>query len=439
MTDLEEEYKSQTSEEIQKKIEQNITSFFNDYNYSTKKSDKLETEKEIKIKTDNHIHFINKMITLLPEGYTSLESGMPWFAYWSLNTFDLFGKEEFSLGETVKNEMIKYLKQYLHVSKEGFSGYFNNSLSHIMSNYAALLAIVCLDCKEAYEMIDRDAMRRFIMSMKQNWTETKYEKDLKGNFLIKTSLKNQISDVEVNYPGAFQAHFNGESDLRATYCALVVAYILNILDDDLKEGIAEHIGKCQTFEGGIGPEPYSEAHGGYNFCALASLILLNRLDVIDIDKQVNWLVHRQMTIEGGFQGRTNKLVDSCYSHWQGAVFSMLFDYDQSKFSYNSEMLFDQYALQAYILFACQCKYGIVDKPGKRPDLFHLNYGGMGFSLSQKTGMTDSLSNEGLKLCLSYDNSCELSEMDPIFCVSSKKLKNAVRYYKEMDKEKEKES
>jgi protein farnesyltransferase subunit beta len=27
--------------------------------------------------------------------------------------------------------------------------------------------------------------------------------------------------------------------------------------------------------------------------------------------------------EGGFQGRTYKLVDACYSFWQGSVFSLL--------------------------------------------------------------------------------------------------------------------
>ena len=29
-----------------------------------------------------------------------------------------------------------------------------------------------------------------------------------------------------------------------------------------------------------------------------------------------------MRLEGGFQGRTNKLVDSCYSFWQGAGLAM---------------------------------------------------------------------------------------------------------------------
>lgn len=30
-----------------------------------------------------------------------------------------------------------------------------------------------------------------------------------------------------------------------------------------------------------------------------------------------------MTFEGGFQGRTNKLVDSCYSFWQAGIFPLI--------------------------------------------------------------------------------------------------------------------
>ena len=36
-----------------------------------------------------------------------------------------------------------------------------------------------------------------------------------------------------------------------------------------------------------------------------------------------WLAQRQMGAEGGFQGRTNKLVDGCYSFWQGGSFPLL--------------------------------------------------------------------------------------------------------------------
>lgn len=30
-----------------------------------------------------------------------------------------------------------------------------------------------------------------------------------------------------------------------------------------------------------------------------------------------------MKFEGGFQGRTNKLVDGCYSFWQGGAFPLI--------------------------------------------------------------------------------------------------------------------
>ena len=36
-----------------------------------------------------------------------------------------------------------------------------------------------------------------------------------------------------------------------------------------------------------------------------------------------WLVNKQMKFEGGFQGRTNKLVDCCYSFWQAGMFPII--------------------------------------------------------------------------------------------------------------------
>lgn len=65
--------------------------------------------------------------------------------------------------------------------------------------------------------------------------------------------------------------------MRGVYCALVIADILNILEDneELTRGMVDFIVKCQTYEGGIACAPFGEAHGGYTFCALASLILLN--------------------------------------------------------------------------------------------------------------------------------------------------------------------
>jgi protein farnesyltransferase subunit beta len=125
--------------------------------------------------------------------------------------------------------------------------------------------------------------------------------------------------------GAFQMHEDGEEDVRGVYCAITVAKLCNleVFDPDLFEGSAEWIQQCQTYEGGFGATPDNEAHGGYTFCGLASLKLLKKDHLCDIDTLTYWLVNKQMKFEGGFQGRTNKLVDACYSFWQGATFPII--------------------------------------------------------------------------------------------------------------------
>ncbi|GMN42497.1 hypothetical protein TIFTF001_011702 [Ficus carica] len=121
--------------------------------------------------------------------------------------------------------------------------------------------------------------------------------------------------------GGFRMHDCGEIDVRACYTAISVASILNILDDELVQNVGDYILSCQTFEGGIAGEPGSEAHGGYTFCGLAAMILINEVDRLDLTRLIDWLVFRQGR-EGGFQGRTNKLVDGCYSFWQGGDFAL---------------------------------------------------------------------------------------------------------------------
>lgn len=41
---------------------------------------------------------------------------------------------------------------------------------------------------------------------------------------------------------------------------------------------------CQTYEGGFSAVPGTEGHGGYAFCAFASLILLKEQNLCDIQK-----------------------------------------------------------------------------------------------------------------------------------------------------------
>ncbi|OWM71549.1 hypothetical protein CDL15_Pgr005736 [Punica granatum] len=105
-------------------------------------------------------------------------------------------------------------------------------------------------------------------------------------------------------------------------CRCQVASILNILDDRLVEYVGDYILSCQTHEGGIAGEPGSEAHGGYTYCGFATMILINEVDCLNVAALMDWVVFRQ-GVECGFQGRINKLVDGCYSFWQGGVCALL--------------------------------------------------------------------------------------------------------------------
>ena len=52
-------------------------------------------------------------------------------------------------------------------------------------------------------------------------------------------------------------------------------------------------------------------------------MLVGRAASLDLRRLAHWAVHRQGAMEGGFMGRTNKLVDGCYSFWQGGIFPLL--------------------------------------------------------------------------------------------------------------------
>ncbi|KAG5653875.1 hypothetical protein H0H81_009697 [Sphagnurus paluster] len=240
--------------------------------------------------------------------------------------------------------------------------------------------------------------------------------------------------------GSFLVARHAEVDVRGIYCLLVVATLLDLLTPALVAGTASFIASCQTYEGGfssasqpyyaVPPSPPSaqsdaprllenprpplgEAHGGYTFCATAAWVLLRSFHDasvgeeaqpnINVTRLLRWLVMMQGTeIElGGFKGRTNKLVDGCYSWWCGSAFALVealgvsaagsniaqdgslptdeegWDDIDGKISVPPkailiygwmgfvESLFDRKALQEYILYAGQHPAGgLRDKPPK---------------------------------------------------------------------------
>ncbi|KAJ0404509.1 hypothetical protein ATCC90586_007766 [Pythium insidiosum] len=158
------------------------------------------------------------------------------------------------------------------------------------------------------------------------------------------------------------------ANIASTYAALC---ILRTLGDDLsrvdKVAIIAALRHLQnkssgSYDGSIGITADAEGQGGAVFCAIASLVLSGRLMQLQMDQSelLRWLVFRQ---QGGFQGRCNKVPDSCYAFWNGATLDLL----------GKHHLVDIPSCRDFIL-SCQFPFGGLCKyPDGVPDVMHSYY------------------------------------------------------------------
>lgn len=172
--------------------------------------------------------------------------------------------------------------------------------------------------------------------------------------------------------------------------------------------LGEWISLCQTYEGGIGGAPTNEAHGAYAFCGLACLCLLDAPHrsiptYLDLARLISCLSSLQSAPEGSFAGRTNKLVDACYSHWVGSCWSLVeaalnTPSQSEQNNAKSSSLWSREGLVRYSLSCSQAKKGgLRDKPGTRPDGYHTCYSLAGLSAAQNHYFYDpSNASEGNK-------------------------------------------
>lgn len=214
-----------------------------------------------------------------------------------------------------------------------------------------------------------------------------------------------------------------EVDVRVTYCVISIASLFGILTEELARGVVEYVVACQTYEGGFGGEPGNEAHGGYAFCAVATLSVLESVHrMADLPAFVHWLTNRQMPFEGGYQGRTNKLVDGCYSFWQGALPALISDALEDEFGHAGYQC-HQAQLQQYILLCCQqIEGGLRDKPGKPRDHYHSCYCLSGLSVAQHGAGKSEPAVFG-------DASNLLVATHPAYNISRAKAEFALAYFK----------
>jgi protein farnesyltransferase subunit beta len=412
------------------------------------------TSLDICLLADKHIAYLEQTWNVdkqpaLRASFVSLDSSRTWMLYWTLHACDLMGhrpSEEASrrIVSTIEScwssttvafspaqvqedpilsskapSSLSSTTQTVNASVEFEAGGFGGGpgqLAHAATTYAAVLVLCILAKGKTTNSEASTAALRLLERIR---------------FPLYVWMRSLLQA-----DGAFTMHQDGERDVRATYCVVAVAKLLGILTPAVASPCAvDYVRQCQTFEGGFGGEPWSEAHGGYAFCATAALQIMNALGAVDVDSLTNWLALRQMSFEGGFSGRSNKLVDGCYSFWQGGAAAIMSMYHQEKGDMGEDpwfkgkkvaAFFDEGMLERYILLCCQdTPGGLRDKPSKRRDFYHSCYCLSGLSVAQ------SSRDEASELSYGHESHSRLSASHPCYNIRIEYARSIVEHFQSL--------
>ncbi|KAG6210179.1 hypothetical protein E4U50_002744 [Claviceps purpurea] len=389
------------------------------------------------LRRPQHVKFLQKQLGKLPKMFKSADSSRPWIFYWCLNGLSLLGEDV----SAYRSRLIETVRP-MQNEDGGFAGGFGQT-SHLATTYATVLSLALVGGEDAYEVIDRRSMWKWLCSLKQP-------------------------------DGGFQMAVGGEEDVRGAYCASVVISLLNIPrtlspssparsagHTNLFDGLPEWIQRCQTYEGGVSAAPGFEAHGAYAFCALGCLSIIDAPHksipkYLDVPRLLSWLSSRQYAPEGGFSGRTNKLVDGCYSHWVGGCWPLIEASltgpqnqrnqpagNPTKKSHDS--ISNRNGLIRYIYCCCQDlthRGGLRDKPSKYSDAYHTCYVLSGLSCAQHkwdlvSARADAVLMDGDRWSVSpfeFTEAQIFEEVDrvepshPVYAISQNRVDDCQRYF-----------
>lgn len=290
----------------------------------------------------------------------------------------------------------KYLKQYSHDDQ---------GTEQIMAEYLKMSGMYWgLNALFIMKRIDQqsDEIRRALEFIKQCQLEDGGFAAAKGHdshllhtlsavqmLVILNKVNPEYIDIEkcVSYvaslqqpDGSFFGDKWGEVDTRFSFCALATLKLLGRLDAiNLENAVSFVMSSNNQIDGGFGSKPGSESHSAYVYCCVGSLAIANRLDLID-ENQLGWWLSQRQLPSGGLNGRPEKLPDLCYSWWCLSSLKMI----------NKLDLIDHNRL-IYFIMACQDEEqgGFSDRPGNYVDPYHTMFGIASLALISYNKSSDS--------------------------------------------------
>ncbi|CAL5867695.1 uncharacterized protein PFLUO_LOCUS1914 [Penicillium psychrofluorescens] len=371
--------------------------------------------------TERHVkYYLRCLKTFLPSLYTSNDSNRMLLAYLTLSGLDVLGVLHDKTTPTERQGYIEWI-YHCQVPSGGFRGFSGTDFgreklnrenavwdpANVPATFFALVNLLVLG--DDLSRVDRRACLQWLP-------------------------KTQRADGSFGEVLGVDGRVEGGRDLRYCCCAAGTRYILRGRSGKGLEGVDDinvaqlisFIEACQTYDGGMAESPFREAHGGHTYCAIGSLTLLNRISsdlppmplltpgTRQFEAMLAFLVSRQtamisdepedevldeipgtsldekihtlpdITPEAGdaipcagFNGRCNKVADTCYSFWNEASLLML----------DRLSLVDETRNRRYLLEKTQHIIGGFGKcAGEPPDLLHAYFGMVSLAFQGEPGL-----------------------------------------------------
>lgn len=108
-----------------------------------------------------HIKFLHQSLGRLPGRFVAADASRPWFLYWCLSALTMLGEDVTSYRESLAETA-----RSMQNDTGGFGG-GGRQLSHMATTYAVVLSLALVGGEDAYEVVDRKAMWRWLCSLKQ--------------------------------------------------------------------------------------------------------------------------------------------------------------------------------------------------------------------------------------------------------------------------------
>jgi geranylgeranyl transferase type-1 subunit beta len=315
---------------------------------------------DVALTREIHINFFRKHIQYLPEPYKSLDTNRLSLLYFALTALDVLGAID-TLKSDVKEALVHYLYTMQVLPEAG-----TNDIARCGFRGGTYVGVPFACCEQAVDHSE------------WVWDEAHIAMTyvslcclvILGDDLSRVNKPAVIGALRgLQQPnGSFcPTVLGGESDIRFVFCACAISTLLGDWSGFDQERATAYIAASQSYDGGIGIGPHAEGHGGTTYCAIASLMLMNKLSALPRPENlIRWAILNQ---GDGFKGRPEKPQDTCYSFWVGATMSMMGVYDLTNREGNRKFN-----------LSCQTMRGGFGKQEAcGPDLLHSCYGLCGLS------------------------------------------------------------